>query len=291
MKLSDIQIRDPFILPVENEGKYYLFGTTAKDPWNGPFDGLDCYVSHDLENWDGPKPAFRPPDGFWGTRDFWAPEVHFYGGRYWMFVSFKAENRCRATQILIADYPWGPFVPRAHGPATPPDWECLDGTLFVDEEGQPWMVFCHEWVQIQDGAICALRLSGDLNTQEGEPVQLFHASEAGWVKKMESGTDAQNLVTDGPFLHRTADGILLMLWSSFGEQGYAMGLARSDSGKITGPWVQLPEPLWARDGGHGMIFRTFDGRLCLILHQPNHTPLERPVIRELTETNGLLELK
>ena len=33
MKLSEIHIRDPFILPFE--GKYYLFGTPGKFAWQG----------------------------------------------------------------------------------------------------------------------------------------------------------------------------------------------------------------------------------------------------------------
>ena len=35
-------------------------------------------------------------------------------------------------------------------------------------------------------------------------------------------------------------------------------------------------PLFARDGGHGMLFRTLDGELLLSIHQPNVLPAERP---------------
>lgn len=66
-----------------------------------------------------------------------------------------------------------------------------------------------------------------------------------------------------------------MLWSSFGQEGYALGVARSLSGEVTGPWEHVSEPLFARDGGHGMLFRTFDGQLVLSLHRPNKGPLER----------------
>ena len=81
-----------------------------------------------------------------------------------------------------------------------------------------------------------------------------------------------------------------MLWSSFGARGYAMGLARSESGKITGPWVQLEQPLWQEDGGHGMIFRAFDGQLYMTLHQPNQTPLERARLIKVEDLGDTLEL-
>ena len=65
MKTSDIQIRDPFVLPVPEDQYYYLFGTTDLNCWNDEATGFDCYRSRDLENWEGPIPAFRPPADFW----------------------------------------------------------------------------------------------------------------------------------------------------------------------------------------------------------------------------------
>ena len=286
-KRSEIQIRDPFVLRHDGEGCYYLFGSTDKDIWKSKGTGFDAYRSTDLENWEGPFPAFRPEPGFWADRNFWAPEVHEYRGRYYMFATFKAEGVCRGTQILAADHPLGPFRPHSDGPVTPRDWECLDGTLYVDGDGRPWMVFCHEWVQIYNGTICALPLSEDLREAAGEPVELFAAKDAPWTEPVKGGA---GYVTDGPFLYRSRDGQLLMLWSSFRHGKYAQGVARSVSGDVLGPWVQEEEPLYNDDGGHGMLFRTFDDRLMLTLHAPNKTPDERMVLIELEESAGRLRL-
>lgn len=177
-----------------------------------------------------------------------------------LFGTFSPEGEGnRGTAILVSDRPEGPFVPHSQVPVTPPDWMALDGTLFIDEEEHPWMVFCHEWVQIVDGAICAIRLSEDLSRAEGSPVTLFHASEAPWIKDAVFG-DNKGLITDGPWLHRNKDGSLLMLWSSFGgNRQYTTGSARSASGKITGPWVVSPAILYGQDGGHAMLFKTLGG--------------------------------
>ena len=181
-KREEIQIRDPFVLPMAEEGQYYLFGSTDKDIWKGKATGFDVYRSVDLEHFETPFPAFRPPEGFWSNTNYWAPEVHEYNGKDYMFATFKAEGVCRGTQILVADHPlFCPFVPHSDGPVTPRDWECLDGTLYVDNDGQPWMVFCHEWVQISDGAVCAIPLSPELDRAVGEPIKLFSASEANWA--------------------------------------------------------------------------------------------------------------
>lgn len=287
---GQIQIRDPFVVPSPEEKLYYLFGSTDPDPWRPPAIGFDCYRSRDLKHWEGPLAAFRPPPGFWSDRNFWAPEVHRYQGGFYMFASFKAEGVCRGTQILKAERLAGPYAPHSDGPVTPHAWECLDGTLYVDEQGDPWIVFCHEWMQVGDGEICAMRLSPGLDRAIGDPVLLFKASAAPWTQFIKLDPNAQGYVTDGPFLHRTQAGPLLMLWSSIGKDGYAQGIARSPSGRILGPWEQSAEPFFGKDGGHGMIFRTFEGELRLTLHQPNDTPNERPAFFPIREIGGNLEL-
>lgn len=140
-------------------------------------------------------------------------------------------------------------------------------------EGDPWMVFCHEWVQIQNGTVEAMRLTSDLKCAAGEPVTLFHGSDAPWSKPWAEN----NYVTDGPFLYRE-NGKLMMLWSSFSAGGYTMGVAESTSGKVTGPWIQHEKPLCDTDGGHGMVFHDLTGKRFYVVHTPNSRQKERPLI-------------
>ncbi|WP_040950098.1 glycoside hydrolase family 43 protein [Gorillibacterium massiliense] len=284
--LAHIHLRDPYILPVPSVKKYYLYGTEGATAWSGNPVGFDAYVSEDLIHWEGPHAVFRPAEGFWSDHHYWAPEVYAFGEKYVMFASFKADRICRGTQALVADHPLGPFCPLGERPLTPPDWECLDGTLYTDEDGNHWMIFCKEWLQVKDGEMYAIPLSHNLDMPAGEPVLLFRASQAPWSKPGGGGEH----VTDGPFLHRMESGELIMLWSSGGTKGYTMGIARSLSGKVTGPWKQGTQPLFGEDGGHGMIFRDLDGRLRMTIHSPNAHPMERPVIFELIEQEDRLTL-
>jgi len=288
-QLQDIKIRDPFIVPIAEDRFYYMYGTTDEDSWGGKATGFDAYRSHDLQNWEGPFEVFRPSPDFWADENFWAPEVHSYRGRYYMLASFKAEHCRRATQVLVADGPLGPFEPLTKSPLTPPVWECLDGTLYEDEDGVPWLVYCREWLQTTNGEMYAQRLQPDLKTVAGEPVMLFKATDAPWVVKTHF-QGSTGYVTDGPFLFRSPENELLMLWSSHGADGYAMGVARSSSGNIEGPWVQESEPFFRKDGGHGMLFRSFEGKLKLSLHQPNTSPLERAVFIDVHWNEGSLQM-
>lgn len=278
MLLKDIYIRDPFILPYE--GVYYMYG---KQKLN--LHGFCVYKSTDLVNWSEAKTVFTPPTDFWADRDFWAPEVHFYKGKFYMFASFKAEDKCRATQILVADKPDGDFVPLTNKPITPPDWECLDGTLYVDKKGKPHIVFCHEWIQIVNGTVCELELTEDLKEAVGEPRLLWSATDHPDVIK------GDGYVTDGPFLHRLENGELICIWSSFNKNGYMEIISRSDNGDIDGNWTADKKPLSAEKGGHGMIFKTFDGRKMFVMHCPNNDPDERAVLHEIVENGSEISLK
>ena len=152
------------------------------------------------------------------------------------------------------------------------------------------MVFCHEWLQVYDGQICAIPMSDDLGHAIGEPIILFRASDAPWGARL-AGQDAHNgFVTDGPFLHRMPDGKLIMLWSNFCKEGYATGYAVSRSGEIFGPWIQQEDPLYALDGAHSMLFRTFQGQLMMSLHCPNIHPKKRMLLFEMDESRGKLSI-
>lgn len=287
MKSDRINIRDPFVL-TENK-TYYLYGTRAETCWTAA-TGFDCYTSKNLIDWDGPYEVFRKPESFWADLNCWAPEVHKYNGAYYLFATFKDSKVHGGTAVLKASNPLGPFTEHSSRQITPREWECIDGTFYLSPEGTPYMVFVHEWVQISDGSICAVRLSDDLKEAVSDPFLLFHASEAkSWVIPFENKKrPGINYVTDGPFLHRTESGRLILLWSSFGRKGYTEALAYSDNGDITGKWTQEDRLLFEKDGGHGMIFKSLSGELCLTLHTPNEHLKEHPVFYTLKEKDHTL---
>ena len=281
MTFKDINIRDPFVLP--DNGKYYLYGTRGETAWTVAH-GLDVYVSDDLENWSEAHECFSVPENFWADKEIWAPEVHKYKEKYYMFVTMRSEERNRKTQILRSDSPMGPFLPFTDDAITPAGWRCLDGTFYVAENGDPYIVFCREWQQVTDGEIHAMKLTPNLSSAAGEPILLFKASQPHWADKTR-----EMFVTDGPFMYRTECGRLLMIWSTFTPSGYVQAIAYSDNGEIDGNWLH-EDLLFEKDGGHGMIFDDYNGVKHLILHSPNENPLERPVMFNLKEENGTLKL-
>jgi hypothetical protein len=167
----------------------------------------------------------------------------------------------------VSDSPDGPYVPMKDEIYLPANMPTLDGTLWIDKDGKPYMVYCYEWLQNLNGTIEKIELKPDLSGTVGKATLMFRASEAPWSREKDAnGKDKPNKVTDGPWLFETKKGRLGMIWTSWIYDVYTQGIAYSTSGTLNGPWVQEKEPITPPNFGHGMLFRTFDGKLLMSLH-------------------------
>jgi len=257
--------RDPFVY-VE-DGVYYMYctGWRVYKNTSGSIDG----------KWTQIKNAVVKPGDY--KKNAWAPELYKYNGAYYLFTTYtpnytRNEYENHGCIIMKADSPEGPFKMITDGWITPPEWDCIDGTLYVDPEGKPWMIFSREHTCLNgNGAFVAAQLSEDLTHFVSEPIELFRANDTAW--------SAQG-ITDGCFMYTTKEGDLLMLWSNNDEKGYCVGVARSSNGRLNGEWSHDELRLFSGwmsgsgegnkiDGGHGMIFTDFDGQMYLVLHSPN----------------------
>ena len=286
------QLRDPCIL-LEN-GIYYAYGSGRVFLEDGKSTiEWYCYknTSGSLEGeWECLGNLCVTPEA--AIDNHWAPEVHKYKDNFYMFTTYKSSKTGhRGCIVFKSASPEGPFVEITGGHFTPAEWDAIDATLYVDENGQPWSVFVHEWTCTEDGIgrMAAVKLSDDLSHAITEPIELFRADDPEWC--------GGRRVTDGCWLYRTQKGSLLMTWSNFSEEGYCVGIARSDNGKIDGKWSQ-EGLLFSKtinggtyDGGHGMIFRSIEGKLYMSLHSPNNpgaTRKEVPIFIPLREENDTL---
>ncbi len=292
-KASEIRIRDPFIL--SHEGYYYLYGTIGEPK------ARELYVhrSRDLENWDEPSVIYTLSEDSWAQGQLWAPEVHLYRGRFYLFHTMlkKGEEGIRGVEISVADDPMGPFLPISDRPVTPEGRSCIDGSLWV-EDGRPYMVYSHDWpncyreeLDAYVGEFEAIELSEDLTHAVSDPFLLFtskddplsgeHPTHCRW-----GGKQIVRYGSDAPFIHRMTDGRLCLLWSPIPEGVYSVFGATASS--IRGPWHHFDSPVFAENGGHPMTFTDFDGNLRMSIHYPEIYWQEHPRILTLEERDGRL---
>ena len=288
--LHEMHWRDNCILPDPASGYYYIVGPGGKS--------VLSYRSKDLINWENPTRIFTIPEGFWGGKpinSIWAPELHRYKGKYYLFLTIDTRDSLaeqwpnwrprvtRGSQILVGESPTGPFTAFQDRSTLPVEMMTLDATLW-EEDGVPYIVYCHEWVQISNGTIEYMALKPDLSETVGEAKLMFRGSDGPWASISET---EGCFVTDGPYLKINKAGKLMMIWTSFNKGIYTMGVAYSESGKLAGPWIQQKEPVYNQHGGHGMLFETFDGKLMTVLHAPNNRE-SRPHIFELEDDGETL---
>ena len=265
LPLDSIRLSDPFILADAKTHTYYMTGTGGL-LWRSP----------DLKTWEGPYQVAQTDSTFWmGPRPMiWAAELHPYKGKYYYFATFtnravriEGNQDRRACHVLVADQAAGPYRPFGDATYLPANKSTLDASLWIEKDGKPYLLYCHEWVQNQNGTVEAIPLKPDFSGTLGAGQVLFRASDSPWSRENpRSGPARPNKVTDGPFVFRTKTGRLGMLWTSWIYDVYTQGVAYSTSGTLAGPWRQEPQPITPPNYGHGMLFRTFEGKTLMAIH-------------------------
>lgn len=263
---DSIWLSDPFVLADSATRTYYMTGT-----------GGMLFTSKDLKMWTQPQAVAITDSGSWmgSNPQIWAAELHQHDGRCYYFATFTnpaieidtaRHLPRRASHVLVSDTPAGPYKAEGDSVFLPADMLTLDATLWTDTDGKPYMVYCHEWLQNNDGTIEYVELKPDLSGTVGDATLMFRASSSPWSHEVVDGKEQRNRVTDGPFLFRTATGRLGMIWTSWIDKTYTQGVAYSESGTLKGPWVHEPDPITPPDFGHGMLFRDFDGQWLMSVH-------------------------
>ena len=296
---NDLSMSDPFIIPDPETQTYYLTSTGGR-----------LYKSKDLIWWEGPYNIIN-------TEDSWlkgmpaAAEIHKIGDWYYYAGTWndhsdliqqvpRRYNVPHNQTILLRskniEGPYEIFTEDRNYDYQPREWDCIDGTLY-EENGKIYMIFVHEWTQIIDGTMDYIELSSDLSKTISEwPVTLFRATENPSVKEMNSigeatfGRKLPGWVTDGPQMFRTQTGKLGMLWSGWGDERYLQLVCYSESGTIDGPWVQEPKPFLGNNSGHGMLFRTFEGKLIYLGHHVEGNGPRKPQYWNVDDSGDKLVL-
>jgi beta-xylosidase len=126
---------------------YYAYGTAPGGP-----DGRQVPVlrSTDLVAWEAAGHALVPPAGMEAAQGyhFWAPEVAFHEGRFYMYYSCgnAPEGTDQKLRVAVADDPAGPFLDA--GKILVPDQPfSIDAHPFRDQDGQWWLFYCVDFLE------------------------------------------------------------------------------------------------------------------------------------------------
>lgn len=226
-------IGDPFIL--SDGDVYHMYATGAQV-------GFFHWISPDLQTFERDKAMKKSS---WVFGDYWAPEVYPWHGRYAMLYTGRwKQNHSLRIGIAFSDSPEGPFEDPLKAPLFDFGYAAIDGTLTVDDEGVPYLIYSRDCSENRvDGRheshLYGVRLSDDLMSVVGEPVLLTTPEDA-W--EIISGDYRWN---EGPAVLRH-DGRYYLFYSAnyFASADYSVGVAVADA--PLGPYVkQANNPILA----------------------------------------------
>ena len=130
---------DPFVL--KHEDFYYCYGTSyGKNPLPEGRKFV-CLRSPDLANWELLGGALQPLEED-KNGDYWAPEVAFDNGKFWMYFSNNSadDDSTHRLSVAVSDRPEGPFeVVKRH--LMPDDGFTIDPSPFCDPQTGKWYLY------------------------------------------------------------------------------------------------------------------------------------------------------
>lgn len=269
--LSIKNIGDPFVLRTQ-DGTYYCYATSAPD-------GFKAWSSSDLVHWTDLGYVYQRKADSWGGSDFWAPEVVFHDGKYFMHYSARwRENQSLRMGVAISDSPAGPFVDVFNRPMFDFGYAAIDGHVFFDEDGRKYFYYSRDCSEnIVEGRheshLYAAELNDDLLSFKTEPIRITKPEQA-W----ETRHDAQWRWNEGPFVLKQRGKYYLMYSANFyASRDYSVGYAVSEH--PTGPFVKAAQnPILFSNNpeisgpGHNSVAPSPDGKELFIVYHVHTDP-------------------
>jgi arabinan endo-1,5-alpha-L-arabinosidase len=266
--VHDDYFADPFVMKVDDG--YVAIGT-------GRVVGelvFEVLVSDDLVTWARRGGALKPPAGV-GT-DFWAPEVAYFEGQWYLFYSAGVADAHHHIRVAIASQPTGPYTDQGLN-LTPDERFAIDPHPFRGEDGEWYLFFARDVLEGERvGTMLAVDRLVDMTALAGTPTEVLRPSGDWQIYQRErsmydSVYDWHTL--EGPFVCRHDD----RYWcfysgGSWLQPTYAVGYAVADH--PLGPWT---EPTGAQPllrtvpdhvigPGHNSVVAAPDGTDVLVYH-------------------------
>ncbi|QHQ59619.1 family 43 glycosylhydrolase [Anaerocolumna sedimenticola] len=267
-------IGDPYILYFE--GKYYLYATCH-------FNGYYCWISENMNDWKEPVVCYEATDKSFGNSCFWAPEVYFFNGKFYMYYTAQwkiYKEEALRIGVAVSDKPEGPFEDVLNEqPMFDFGYGVLDAHILKDGEHNYFYYSRagadHYVNGAKESEIYAVELGEDFISVKGEG-NLILRPEQDWERIYDGEKQFWN---EGPFVMKE-EGRYHMMYSAnfYASKHYGIGCAVSDN--PMGPFKKYENnPILSTTDiisgpGHNSVVKALDGKYYCIYHA--HTYYDNP---------------
>ena len=140
--IKTIYTADP--APMVYGDTLYLYTTHDEDELVNDFYTMNdwrCFSTKDMVNWEDHGAIFSLDDIAWADSRAWAPQAVERNGKFYLYCPVHKRNGGMAIAVGISDSPTGPFKDLGHPLVDEGDWNDIDPTAFIDDDGQAYLYF------------------------------------------------------------------------------------------------------------------------------------------------------
>lgn len=208
----------------------YLYTTHDEDQLINDFYTMfnwHCFSTKDMVNWTDHGQVFSLDDISWADDRAWAPQAIERNGKFYLYCPVHKTNGGMAIAVGVSDSPTGPFKDLGYPLVDEGDWNDIDPTVFIDDDGQAYLYFGNpelRYVLLNEDMISYDKTVG---------VVKIPMTEESFAKGSHmTGTS----YAEGPWFYKR-NGLYYMVYAAFGEGKRDEHLAYSTATSPTGPWV------------------------------------------------------
>jgi beta-xylosidase len=265
--VNDGYFADPFVWRHENE--YYAIGTGEREAEGHPGEKVFPLLhSKDFKTWKPAGSALLRPDTSLGS-NFWAPEVAYHAGRFWLYYSVGFGDARHQMRVATSARPLGPFEdfgnPLIHLDLCP---FAIDAHPFQDDDGQWYLFFARDFLDVEKGRVGTALAVAPLKTMhelDGEPRTVLRARHD-WqrfqVDRPMYGGVYDWHTLEGPAV-RKHDGRYYCFYSAGRWENESYGVDYAVADHVLGPYSDAGNETGAR------VLRTIPG----VLIGPGHNSI------------------
>ena len=140
--VTDIYTADP--APMVYGDTLYLYTTHDEDELINDFYTMvdwRCYSTTDMVNWTDHGRIFGLSDIEWADDRAWAPQCIERNGKFYLYCPVHKTDGGMAISVGVSDSPTGPFKDLGYPLVDEGDWNDIDPTVFIDDDGQAYLYF------------------------------------------------------------------------------------------------------------------------------------------------------
>lgn len=185
-----------------------------------------CYSTKDMVNWEDHGEVFSLDDIEWADSRAWAPQCVERNGKFYLYCPVHKTNGGMAIAVGVSDSPTGPFKDLGYPLVDEGDWNDIDPTVFIDDDGKAYLYFGNPELRY-------VILNDDMISYDKElGVQKIAMTAEAFGK---GGHMTGTTYGEGPWFYKR-NGLYYMVYAGFREGIHQEHLAYSTSSSPIGPW-------------------------------------------------------